>query len=80
VLLGPRGFVLDWLAFADAWRGEYQGAMEEVRSDASRFAVSMCFIVKTSTAYCHGSGSTRLTAMIAAISISLGIGLMPGPT
>jgi 2-haloacid dehalogenase len=30
--LRPRGYSLDWLAFADAWRGEYQGAMEEVRS------------------------------------------------
>jgi 2-haloacid dehalogenase len=32
VLLEPRGHALDWLAFADAWRGEYQGAMEEVRA------------------------------------------------
>jgi 2-haloacid dehalogenase len=31
-LLGPRGYALDWPAFADAWRGEYQGSMEEVRS------------------------------------------------
>ncbi len=31
-LLEPRGYALDWLAFADAWRGEYQGAMEEVRT------------------------------------------------
>jgi 2-haloacid dehalogenase len=31
-LLEPKSFVLDWLAFADAWRGEYQGAMDEVRS------------------------------------------------
>src|SRR5579884_116986 len=30
-LLKPLGYTLDWLAFADAWRGEYQGAMEEVR-------------------------------------------------
>ena len=30
--LKQRGFALDWPAFADAWRGEYQGAMEEVRS------------------------------------------------
>ena len=30
--LKPRGYVLDWPAFADAWRGEYQGAMEEVRA------------------------------------------------
>jgi 2-haloacid dehalogenase len=31
-LLEPRGYALDWLTFADAWRGEYQGAMEEVRA------------------------------------------------
>jgi 2-haloacid dehalogenase len=31
-LLQPRGRALDWPAFADAWRGEYQGAMEEVRA------------------------------------------------
>jgi len=30
-LLEPHGHMLDWPAFADAWRGEYQGAMEEVR-------------------------------------------------
>jgi 2-haloacid dehalogenase len=30
--LEPHGFALDWLGFADAWRGEYQGGMEEVRS------------------------------------------------
>jgi 2-haloacid dehalogenase len=29
--LKPRGYALDWFAFADAWRGEYQGAMDEVR-------------------------------------------------
>ena len=31
-IMEPRGHTLDWLAFADAWRGEYQGGMEEVRS------------------------------------------------
>jgi 2-haloacid dehalogenase len=31
-VLEPRGYTLDWLAVADAWRGEYQGAMEEVRA------------------------------------------------
>jgi 2-haloacid dehalogenase len=31
-ILKPNGYVLDWGAFADAWRGEYQGALEEVRS------------------------------------------------
>jgi 2-haloacid dehalogenase len=31
-LLAPLGHRLDWPAFADAWRGEYQPAMEEVRA------------------------------------------------
>jgi len=31
-ILKPQGIALDWPAFADAWRGEYQGALEEVRS------------------------------------------------
>lgn len=31
-LLKPRGHALDWNAFADAWRDQYQPAMEEVRS------------------------------------------------
>ena len=30
--LAHRGHALDWSSFADAWRGEYQPAMEEVRS------------------------------------------------
>jgi 2-haloacid dehalogenase len=30
--LRPLGHRLDWIAFADAWRGEYQPAMEEVRA------------------------------------------------
>jgi 2-haloacid dehalogenase len=30
-LLQPRGISLDWPAFADAWRAQYQPAMEEVR-------------------------------------------------
>lgn len=30
--LSPGGYRLDWLAFADAWRGEYQPILEEVRS------------------------------------------------
>ena len=30
-LLAPRGIQIDWSAFADAWRAQYQPAMEEVR-------------------------------------------------
>jgi 2-haloacid dehalogenase len=36
-MLKPLGFALDWPAFADAWRGEYQGAMEEVRAGRIAF-------------------------------------------
>ena len=31
-ILKPRGIALDWVAFADAWRDQYQPAMEAVRS------------------------------------------------
>lgn len=31
-ILKPLGYALDWPAFADAWRNEYQPAMEEIRS------------------------------------------------
>jgi 2-haloacid dehalogenase len=37
-ILQPLGFRLDWLAFADAWRGEYQTGMEEVRSGRIPFS------------------------------------------
>jgi 2-haloacid dehalogenase len=36
-LLKPTGMALDYPAFADAWRGEYQGAMEEVRAGRIAF-------------------------------------------
>ena len=38
IILKPLGFMLDWLAFADAWRGEYQPGMEEVRSGRIPFS------------------------------------------
>jgi 2-haloacid dehalogenase len=37
-LLEPFGHRLDWLAFADAWRDEYQPGMEEVRSGRIPFS------------------------------------------
>jgi 2-haloacid dehalogenase len=37
-VLEPLGYDLDWTAFADAWRGEYQPGMEEVRSGRQSFA------------------------------------------
>jgi 2-haloacid dehalogenase len=37
-LLAPRGVQTDGLAFADAWRAQYQPAMEEVRTGAIPFS------------------------------------------
>jgi 2-haloacid dehalogenase len=31
-ILAPLGWRCDWTAFADAWRGEYQPSMEEIRA------------------------------------------------
>ena len=37
-ILSPLGARCDWLAFADAWRNQYQPAMEEVRSGRIPFS------------------------------------------
>jgi 2-haloacid dehalogenase len=37
-ILEPLGHTLDWEAFADAWRDEYQPGMEEVRSGRIPFS------------------------------------------
>ena len=37
-ILKPLGYSIDWIAFAEAWRAEYQPAMEEVRSGAVPFS------------------------------------------
>src|SRR5438477_5230636 len=36
-VLKPLGYSLDWLAFADAWRDQYQPGMDEVRTGKIRF-------------------------------------------
>src|SRR6266496_1740411 len=37
-LLSPLGIATDWHAFADAWRAQYQPAMEDVRSGRRPFS------------------------------------------
>jgi 2-haloacid dehalogenase len=37
-ILSTLGYSLDWQAFADAWRGEYQRGMEEVRTGRIPFS------------------------------------------
>jgi 2-haloacid dehalogenase len=36
-ILSPLGYAIDWPAFADAWRAEYQPALEEVRSGRAAY-------------------------------------------
>jgi 2-haloacid dehalogenase len=36
-ILKPRGYALEWTALADAWRGEYQNAMEDIRAGRTAF-------------------------------------------
>ena len=38
IILSPRGVAIDWEGFADAWRGQYQPAMDEVRSGRLPFS------------------------------------------
>jgi len=37
-ILAPLGIALDWAGFADAWRGQYQPAMDEVRQGRLPFS------------------------------------------
>lgn len=37
-ILAPMGVAIDWEAFADAWRAQYQPAMEEVRAGCLPFS------------------------------------------
>lgn len=38
-MLAPKGYSLDWLAFANRWRREYQPAMEKVRSGSRGYVI-----------------------------------------
>ncbi len=80
-VLAPLGSSLDWLAFADAWRDEYQPGMEEVRSGRIPFS-------KLDVLHRHNLERILPRFGIAALaeeaarrrSTSPGTGSMPGPT
>ena len=59
------GHALDWFAFADAWRGEYQPAWKRCALAAFRSASSTCCIGAISSASCRGSGFPNLADDIA---------------
>jgi hypothetical protein len=51
--LKPRGYEIDWLAFADAWHAGYNPAMEEVRSGRIPFPNLTFCIAGYSIASCR---------------------------
>ena len=76
--LKPRGFSIDALAFADAWRGEYQPAMDEVRSGRIPFSRSMCCTGAILNASCRVSAFRASTKTCCATSIWPGTVSMRG--
>ena len=79
-ILKPRGYALDWLAFADAWRGEYQGAMEEVRSGRIAFCKLDVLHRRNLDLMLQRFGVTALGEDDERISTWPGTGSTPGPT
>ncbi len=80
-MLKPLGYALDWLAFADAWRGEYQGAMDEVRAGRIPFCkLDVLHRRNLELILPRFKIDTLERRSSAAISIWPGTGSMPGPT
>jgi hypothetical protein len=76
--LEPLGHKIDWLRFADAWAGEYQPSLEEVRSGRRPFVkldvLNLESLVRTASA----SKASRERPCRS--STSLGTSSMPGRT
>jgi FMN phosphatase YigB (HAD superfamily) len=79
-LLKPKGITLDYFAFADAWRGEYQGAMEEVRAGRIGFCKLDILHRRISNSRSSALPSKISARMRNATSIWPGIGSTPGLT
>ena len=79
IVLKPLGHALDWLAFADAWRGEYQGAMDQVRDGHIPF-VKLDVLHRQNLDKVMARSASRRRKRCCATSISPGTGSMPGPT
>ena len=78
-ILKPRGHALDWLAFADAWRNEYQPGMEEVRAGRVPFSKLDVLHRRNLDRILPRFKISDLEAMSRAISTSPGTGSMAGP-
>jgi len=53
-VLKPLGYSIDWSAFADAWRDQYQPGMDEVRSGRIPYVKPRgcrCFQSRTGTVH-----------------------------
>jgi hypothetical protein len=78
LILKPKGYTLDWLAFADAWRDQYQPAMEEVRTGVIPFSKLDVLHRRTSSASCRASMSRASTRPPCSTSTRPGTGSTVG--
>jgi 2-haloacid dehalogenase len=74
------GLSVDAHAFADAWRGRYQPAMEEVRSGRRPWTILDVLHRESLDALLPKFGLGLSTRRRARISIAPGTGWIPGPT
>lgn len=79
-LLWPLGYSIDWLAFADAWRGEYQPAMAEIREGRASFCKLDVLHRKNLERICRASPLNPFRRTCLPISISPGIASTAGRT
>src|SRR5262245_44016023 len=79
-ILAPLGHPLDWIAFADACRAEYQPAMAEVRSGRRPFRRLDVIRRRMLDTIGRASGSATSTRRRSRRSSSPGIASMPGTT
>jgi 2-haloacid dehalogenase len=77
-ILGPLGHALDWNAFADAWREEYQPGMEDVRSGKMPFSKLDVLHRRNLERILPRLSSSRCRRRPCASSPSRGTGCRPG--
>jgi 2-haloacid dehalogenase len=64
-ILAPMGFSLDWIAFAEAWRNEYQPSMEKIRTGRQPFSTLDVLHRRNLAAIAQRFGLTELDAATA---------------
>ena len=79
-ILSTHGVTTDWEAFADAWRDQYQPAMEEVRTGRLPFSKLDVLHRRNLDVVLKASGLERIDEPTRVLSTLPGTASMPGPT